>query len=350
MKIAIIILIISVSVAGIYLYSIGFWNKGSINRFQFKSQALVNNLMGEDPNRHVTIYLPFGYKESDKKYPVIYFLHGFGSDDEASAKTDICQLFDKAIQRNLIAPCILVFPNSYTKFKGSFYTNSDTAGRWADYIAKDLVEYIDKNYKTIPNKNSRGIAGHSMGGNGALKLAMLYPDVFSSVYALSPSILYWAEELSTEHEAFKIIYNAKTLEEVQNQHYPIGFLSMGSTYSANPNKPPFYCDMPVNYPNGVKQIDSSVFAIWDKEFPLKMIPYKLSELRSLKGIGFDWGQQDEYAHLPPTCKEFSKMLNSYNIKHSAEEYQGDHTNKIGNVDGRVYTKLIPFFAQHLEAK
>lgn len=72
---------------------------------------------------------------------------------------------------------ILVMPNSYSKLQGSFYTNSAT-GKWADYIVEDLVEHIDSNYRTLPQRESRGVIGHSMGGYGGMKLGMLYPGVF----------------------------------------------------------------------------------------------------------------------------------------------------------------------------
>ncbi|MFD2937400.1 alpha/beta hydrolase-fold protein [Spirosoma flavum] len=68
-----------------------------------------------------------------------------------------------------IHPMIIVLPNSDAKLGAGFYTNSTLTGNWTDYIGKDVVAYIDKRYRTIANKNSRGLSGHSMGGNGALK-------------------------------------------------------------------------------------------------------------------------------------------------------------------------------------
>jgi enterochelin esterase-like enzyme len=94
---------------------------------------------------------------------------------------------DKAIAQGKIKPVIVVIPNHYTNYRGSWYTNSPLGGKWADFTAIDLVSHIDKNYRTIPDRNSRGITGHSMGGFGAIRLGMLFPDVFSAVYGLSPA-------------------------------------------------------------------------------------------------------------------------------------------------------------------
>jgi S-formylglutathione hydrolase len=82
-------------------------------------------------------------------------------------------------------------PDGSNAFGNSMWTNSVTTGNWEDYIALDLVEYIDKKYRTDARSASRGIAGHSSGGYGAIKLAMKHPQVFGAVYALSACCLGW---------------------------------------------------------------------------------------------------------------------------------------------------------------
>jgi enterochelin esterase-like enzyme len=167
--------------------------KGKVIVERFLAPSLQGNHAGEDPMRRVTIYLPPGYKESKQRYPTIYYLHGFLVDDSLMMYwNQINELMDSAILSGRLRPIILVLPNSDNNFGGSFYTNSSLTGNWADYIGKDVVDFIDKKYRTIPNRNSRGLTGHSMGCNGALKLDMLYPDVFGAVYALSPAVLGWA--------------------------------------------------------------------------------------------------------------------------------------------------------------
>lgn len=345
MKIMSWILVVFSITAGIYFYLNYFKKGGKIITVSFRSSSLENNCMGESPDRKVSVYLPKDYDKSDKSYPCLYFLHGFGSSNEVAKAFDIPEIFDNAIEKNLIPPMILVFPDSHTKFKGSFYTNSEHAGRWADYIGIDLVDYIDSHFRTIRKRESRAISGHSMGGNGALKIAMLFPDVFSSVYALSPSILYWDEELVPENPSFKTIENAKSLDEVVNELYAIGFLAVGSTYSANPSHPPFNCDMPVRYTDGVMRIDSAVFKIWDREYPLKMAETRTEALAALKGIGFDWGKNDEFKHLPVTCRKLSDILKKAGITHFAEEYDGNH---MDGISLRIRDKLIPFLRQYLQ--
>lgn len=178
--------------------------KGKVVVEKFLAPSLQGNRGGEDPVRRLTIYLPPGYENSKQRYPVIYYLHGFGVNDSLMMKWQgFKELMDSAISIGKIKQVILVLPNSDTHFGGSFYTNSSLTGNWSDNIAKDVVNYIDKKYRTIPDKNSRGLTGHSMGGNGALKIAMLYVNVFGAVYALSPAFLGWAGDFTINNPAFK---------------------------------------------------------------------------------------------------------------------------------------------------
>lgn len=114
------------------------------------ASSIQNNKGGEDPFRQVSIYLPPGYDESSQRYPTIYFLHGFAVDDSLMfLYTGLKELMDKAICSGKIHPMILVLPNSDNLFKGSFYTNSTLTGKWADFIGKDVVAYVDKKFRTI---------------------------------------------------------------------------------------------------------------------------------------------------------------------------------------------------------
>jgi S-formylglutathione hydrolase FrmB len=207
--------------------------------------AALENKGGENPTRRVTVYLPPGYEKSDNHYPVIYFLHGFTSSDSLNLAwfhTD--KILDQAIAEGKIRPVILVIPNQNTLYRGSFYTNSSLTGNWADFTAKDLVEYIDKNYRTIPNRESRGITGWSMGGFGAIKIGMLFPSVFSTVYALSPFVLGLVEEVGINGQGYKRATEIKTRENLvtgNNEYYANAVIAMGRAFSPNLQSPPILC-------------------------------------------------------------------------------------------------------------
>jgi hypothetical protein len=323
--------------------------KGTVIYERFVAPSIRGNAAGEDALRRLTIYLPPGYYQSKQHYPVIYFLHGmYGEDSATMTDLEINYLLDTAIALRHIKPVIFVLLNSFTKYRGSFYTNSTLTGNWANYIAIDVVDYVDKHFRTIPNKDSRGIAGASMGGNGALKMGMLFPGVFSSVYANTPATLNWSDGINTSIDAFKIISNSKSDSAIVDNVSAMIMIDLGRTYSPDLNKPPFYADMPAYYIGDSLVIDTSAVRRWTTNFATNMIASHLTALRSLKAIKIDWGRNDAGKHVPVTCLEFSKKLERFGINHFAEEYLGGHAEHLEGTDGRIYTEILPFFDRYLE--
>ena len=323
--------------------------------------SIRNNPAGEDANRSISIYLPPGYSESSKRYPVVYFLHGYSSTDtEMMEWIKFQALIDRGIASGKLRPMIIVVPNSDTKYRGSFYTNSTLTGNWADFIGKDVVAWTDKNYRTIPDRKSRGICGHSMGGNGALKMAMLFPDVFGALYALSPAVLDWAEDFTLENESFKTISRLNagkkyfaTIDDLYDKWdrnaFFVGVLaSMARSYSPDAKEVVFKADFPVSYMRDSMVIDSQVVKHWERNFPFRMIDERISALKSLTAIKIDWGRNEDFPHIPVTALRFSKKLETLGVEHAAEEYIGDHVNMIGGFDGRVATDMLPFFERYLK--
>src|SRR5215813_8560812 len=103
--------------------------------------------------------------------------------------TSLADNADKDIAAGTMKEMILVSPDAFTKYSGSMYSSSATTGDWESYIAEDLVSYVDSHYRTIADRMSRGLAGHSMGGYGTIRIGMKRPDVFSSLYFISACCL-----------------------------------------------------------------------------------------------------------------------------------------------------------------
>lgn len=312
----------------------------------------LENTGGENPTRRVTIYLPPGYEGSDKRYPVIYFLHGFTiSDSLMIAWAHFDQLLNKAIATNKIRPVIVVMPDEYTLYRGSWYTNSSLTGKWADFTGKDLVAFTDKNFRTIHNREGRGVAGHSMGGQGAIKMGMLFPEVFSTVYAMSPATLDIMEEFGLQGKAYykrvKEIASREQLTAGWKEFYPNAIVAMGRAYTPNVDKPPYYADFPYEYSDDSLIINYEVFNIWKQKSVMGMVDKHIKDLKKLKALKIDWGRNEDNPHIPPTCLQFSKMLENLGINHYAEEYIGTHTNKLWTDDGRALNDMVPFFNTYL---
>jgi enterochelin esterase-like enzyme len=325
------------------LESFGQATEGTVATFTINARTLQNK-GGENPDRKVSVYLPPGYARTTKRYPVIYYMHGFMGTDSISSPMKM--ILDRAIAQQKIRPFLLVIANHYTLYEGSFYSNSSLTGNWTDFAAKELVDYVDRNFRTLAVRDSRGIAGHSMGGYGAIKTGMLYPDVFSSVYALSPGLLAFVKEFGPNSDSFKELGRIKTQEELKKTYYPKVLVAVARAWSPNPSKPPFYCDLPFTYQGDSLIINNDVVEKWNQNMPVSMVDKYASNLRKLKAIKLDWGRNDA-SRFPLQCGMFSQRLENLGIDHFAEEYIGNHVNKIWTTDGRVLNDLLPFFNEYL---
>jgi len=316
---------------------------GSVEHIKVHGKSLEGNLEGDSPDRGVSIYLPPSYKTSpNKRYPVVYMLHGYtDSDDLWFGKTKHFINLPAALDKSLAGgsrEIIVVMPNAYTRYAGSMYSNSVVTGDWETYVAKDLVAYIDAHYRTIARTASRGLAGHSMGGYGTLRIGMQYPGVFSSIYALSPCCMIpnmkpsagsgpsKAEAIQTQAEFDKADFGTKAQ------------MASAAAWAPDPKNPPFFFDLPTR--DGVTQ--RLVLAKFAANAPLAMVDRYIGNLKRLHAIAFDAGDKD--TGIAATIKTLDEILNRYDLPHTFEIYEGTHTSAIPE---RIETKTMPFFSKNL---
>jgi S-formylglutathione hydrolase FrmB len=246
---------------------------------------------------------------------------------------------------------IVVMPDERTKAFGSFYVNSAATGNWADFTAKDLVGFVDGKYRTLANAKSRGIAGHSMGGYGAITLGMKHPEVFSVIYGMNPAIMGWAKDLTLDNPAFAFALAAKTPDDLMKGGvYSIATLTVAQAFSPNPNRAPFYADFPFENSNGKLRPIEPAFSRWEENFPVKMVQKYRTNLLKLRGLRFDSGYEDEYLFIPANSRALSAELTGNGIEHIFEEYNGDHRNRLHGRTGRIHTEVMPYFWLLLESR
>ncbi len=161
-----------------------------VEHIKVHGASLEGNLEGNAVDRDVFVFLPPSYvKQKSRRYPVVYALHGYSIGAEQwTYEIHVPQTIEGAFAQGA-QEMIIVLPDSKTVHNGSMYSSSVTTGNFEQFIAHDLVAYIDAHYRTIPNRLSRGLVGHSMGGYGATRIGMKHSDVFGSLYIMSPCCL-----------------------------------------------------------------------------------------------------------------------------------------------------------------
>lgn len=298
--------------------------EGTIESVTYNSKAIAENLIKENTEKKIHIYLPPSYNESEKEYPVVYFLHGFG--DSAYAFIKLAQRgLDPIFSEDSSKEFIMVGVEGTNSAGGSYYVNSPVIGNWADYTTKEVVSYIDSNYRTLANAESRGICGFSMGGFGALNLAFLYPDVYGAVYSMSPGV----------------VAKGDMDEVLDSWKRDSGFLRAYS-YAFAYNTTPPYNTTPLR--DGSKT-DNALIERWESGYgnwKEKLDAYLALE-KPLRAIGLCYGENDNYSWIPKGTKYLSDLLKEKNIEHTHFTFLGGHSFP-GNVIG---DHLLPFFQEAL---
>ena len=317
---------------------------------ELRSAYIAHNKVGSDPIRKMMIYLPAGYDDSASvRYPVIYFLpnpfeesYRFDFDHK-----DAQGLFDRAIADGVIKQFILVAIDMNTPLGTSWYVNSSATGNWEDFMIQELVPYIDANFKTLPNRDSRGIAGIFIGGYGAIRFGMRHPDIFGAVYAMHPVGTGTGVRLSAAIPKWDILMNAKSLDDVKKDGGTQIFTTMFQAHLPDPDKPPLYIDLLARQEGAQLTIDSKLMERFRNNFYLEtMIPQYANNLKSLRGFKFDWSRNDSNFDHVYANQAFTRKLNEFGIVHEAEEYNGAFGADWG-IDGRLYTDALTFFQKHL---
>lgn len=316
--------------------------------------SLKGSLLKDPVEQSVNVYLPPSYdSQPEKRFASIYLLHGFtGSNKAWTARMNLQTSLDELIRNGRVREMIVVMPNGANSYGGAFYTNSTVTGNWEDYIFRDLVQNIDANYRTIARPESRGIAGHSMGGYGAIALAMKHPDVFSAVYALSPCCLGMEGDFTSENPAWSQTIRLKSTDQLKtkpnsfDEFFQLAFVAVSVAFSPNPSRAPFFADFPYEEREGRLQLNENIFAQWRKKMPLYLVDENKENLAKLRGIFVDYGEKEEFSHIRITSQQFSKALAEHNIPHTFEVYQGGtHGSKIPQ---RLETRVFQFFSERLD--
>ncbi|HEX4486179.1 MAG TPA: alpha/beta hydrolase family protein [Terriglobales bacterium] len=221
---------------------------------------------------HYCVMLPSGY-DSAKLYPVLYYLHGLGDNEQTLFKSGGWNLLQDLRQQHKIGDFLIVAPEG----KATFYINSsDKKVLYSDFFLREFMPAIEKKYSTRKDRKSRAISGVSMGGYGALRFAFAHPELFGSVSAQSPAL---APKSAKPGDSFGRF--------------------LGSVFGN-----------PIDVPH------------WKQNDPFALAKQNRVRLKTL-AIYFNCGRNDEYG-FENGVEALHKQLESESVKHEYRLYPGNH--------------------------
>jgi S-formylglutathione hydrolase len=327
---------------------------------QVDAPSLAGNLLGDPASLSTYVLTPIDYQTSGIRYPVVYMLAGY-----TDPATGIAYSLEAAPEPNQGSPVnpIIVVVSGVNALGGGFYVNSTVSGNWEDAIVKDLVGYVDTNYRTIAKPASRGVAGHSMGGFGAVNAAMRHPDVFGALFAEAaglfdadgaqarlgdPTMVQQVLAIEQAIVGANVSDAAAELKNLAASSEGVQVeIAYGTAFDPDP-KSSLLMQFPFRTENGKTVRDDALWAKWEAGFgglSAKLAQYE-SNLRQLHGIVVDYGTADEYPWIPKGDHYFVGLLQTAGISVVETTFNGGHNDQVGN---RLVTQMLPFMQEKLSA-
>ncbi|MBI2839595.1 MAG: alpha/beta fold hydrolase [Acidobacteria bacterium] len=351
---------------------------GQVLTIDVPAPALQGSVFPNGARQPCLVYLPPSYEGTTGRYPVLYYLPGFTTsvDEYTDGSFDGFELgesMDLLIGSGVIREMIVVIPNGRNFLGGSFFANSPVTGDWEDFITKDVVRFIDENYRSLGRPEARAISGESMGGFGALTIAMKHSSIFRQVYALSPGIfapgglsecgmstpdriearLTWQamlDQLPQEEALARFRQHVADLYATGRRfpyHWAFGY-AYGAAFAPDPQgKVPFS-----RFPwvrNGDRvQVDHEAYQLFENGFggwEAKVAEHAAS-LKALDGIVIDYGRNDRLEWIPRGCVHLSEVMQAAGIPHELRAHDGGHIDRWRE---RMETQALPFVSDRFNS-
>lgn len=294
------------------------------------ARSLERNAIGDTADREITVYLPPSYDTSPaRRYPVLYLLHGMTSQpsewlDGTYQGLDLVKALDAQAARGA-AEFVVVMPAADNAYGGTFFVNSAAFGGWEDFFVRDLVPAIDARFRTKTDRVSRGLAGQSAGGFGALSVGGRHPDLFAYVYAASACCLGFVGELAKNSPLWADVERARAAADRSRFSSEVRrVLAMSMAVGA----------------------DTTHLDRWSDHLPLEWARKDAAPFGRLCGLALDYGRDDAIASVPAGSRAFAEVLAQSGIAYTLDAFAGGHVDRVRD---RFEQHLLPFFARAFSA-
>jgi hypothetical protein len=361
------------------------WHAGSLVVLEHQSKVLRDNPLGDPSVRRLAIWLPPGYDEGatrgrGKRYPVLVDMAGFtgsglGHIGWKNFSENLPERAARLVNEGRMAPAVLVFPDCFTALGGNQYINSSAIGRYADYLTKEIVPFVDREFRTRASREHRGCFGKSSGGYGAIIHAMKYPQTWGAIADHSGDAYFefvyghdWPNTLSelAKHRPRQRAPGPVNVRAAQRgadagrddgrvrnflqsvwrknrmtsaEGHCLMNLCMAASYDPDPRVPNGF-RLPFNLETG--EIIPKRWDAWRRHDPIHLVREYRRNLATLRGIYIDCGYRDQY-HIHYGCRILSKRLSEAGVRHTYEEFDDTHS----DIDYRMDVSL-PFLTKALK--
>jgi S-formylglutathione hydrolase FrmB len=360
--------------------------QGRLVVVEHTSKVLAGNPLGDPHVRRLAVWLPPQYDESigrgrGRRFPVLYDLVGFTGSGLAHLNwrpfdENVPERIARLVHERRMAPAIVVFPDCFTSLGGNQYINSSAIGRYADYLTREIIPFVDREFRTLASRDHRGCFGKSSGGYGAIIHAMRYPESWGAIADHSGDANFnlcyltdWPRTLNELDRYRARRRRAGRVDAVRDarlaadgrddgrvarfldamwgkekltdaEMHAIMEIAMAASYDPDPRAPNGF-RLPFNLETG--ELLPQRWRRWLEHDPVMLVGRYAANLRSMRGIYIDCGWRDQY-HLHYGARLLSKRLAEHRVAHVYEEFDDTHS----SIDYRMDVSL-PFLTRALRA-
>ena len=296
--------------------------RGRYDEVVFESEVLKDNILHDPYRRPLWVYLPPGYEDNPtQRYPSIYMIQGMTGQldmwrNRSPFRKNFPELVDDLFATKDIAPCIVVWVDCWTSYGGSQFLDSPATGRYHTYLCDEVVPWVDAQYRTLPQREHRGIAGKSSGGYGAMITPMLRPDLWGGLATHAGDALFemcYLPEFPASVRALRDMYDgsfekffadfrSRPALSRRGDHTLLNDYCMAACYSADLDGT---VHLPYNTVTG--QLIPETWERWLAWDPVRMVPAYADAMQSMKAIYIDAGWRDEF-YLDLGAEAFRQAL------------------------------------------
>lgn len=319
--------------------------QGRFEELTFESQVLKDNPLHDPYQRPLWVYLPPNYEqETSRRYPTVYMIQGLTGQldmwrNRSAFRKNFPEMTDDLFAKHEAPPCIVVWVDCWTSYGGSQFIDSPGTGLYHTYLCDEVVPWIDAHYRTLPQREHRGIAGKSSGGYGAMVTPMLRPDLWGGLATHAGDALFetcYLPDFRHSVRALRDRYDGSFEKFWQNFRSRVAFTEdsdahllndycMAACYSADEDG-----TVHLPYDTVTGELIPQIWERWLDWDPVRMVPKHAETLRTMRAIYIDAGRRDQF-YLDLGAEAFRRALEQigvtdvffelFDATHSAIEYR-----------------------------